>query len=249
MNSNLMSSTMNSSFMLSSINGCIHARYLPIIYSELRPTEEEQNSREWWQNTFIKEAVDGENYNFAEYWTEVEETICQDVIFVIELINKINEWCVNNTGTKWDWGDNLDYIKLYKMYAYTYVMDKGVDFWMTQQDVFNEELGNILVEEEVQEEDVESVEEEYNGSKDFPPNETDDVCPICFEEYTARKQRDGIRNSEYKSRCPHYCCVDCWISIYNDQNIAKKRCPICRANVTNWLEDNHHSHLGDWGYP
>jgi len=93
-----------------------------------------------------------------------------------------------------------------------------------------------------------SDDEEYTGSKDFPPNETDDNCPICLEAYTSQKQKDGVRHSdEHKSKCPHYCCVDCWIDLYNNNEIKKKRCPICRANITKWLEDNHINHLG--GYP
>jgi hypothetical protein len=81
--------------------------------------------------------------------------------------------------------------------------------------------------------------------KDFPPNETDDKCPICLEAYTSKKQRDGVRYSEYKIKCPHYCCVPCWIDLYYNKDKIK-RCPICRANITDWLEENHTNHLGEY---
>ena len=89
------------------------------------------------------------------------------------------------------------------MYAYMHAMQKGVEHWKLQSSFWNHDMDNIS--------ETESVEEEYNGTKDFPPNETDDNCPVCLEEYTFRKQRDGIRNSEYKVKCPHYCCCDCWL--------------------------------------
>ena len=39
-------------------------------------------------------------------------------------------------------------------------------------------------------------------NQDYYPNETDDKCPICLEAYTPKKQRDGVRNSEYKLSVP-----------------------------------------------
>jgi hypothetical protein len=230
---------------LNEMNEYIRNEYMAFAYSQFRPSVEQQNSEHWWRDIFLKEAVN--SFDFQEGWNDyVDRTddgvvIVQEVFVVIEMINKINKWCDDEYG-EGPWScENFTYDKIFKMYAYMYVIRQGLDFWMEQKDMFNE-----YVAINYSEEDAESVEEEYTGSKDFPPNETDDVCPICFEEYTAKKPRDGIRNSEYKSRCPHYCCVDCWVNIYNDESNTKKRCPICRANVSKWLEDNQYLHLGEY---
>lgn len=234
---------------LNEMNEYILNEYMPYVYNELRPSIEQQNSEDWWRDTFIREAVNSPNFDFNERWDEyVNRThggfiFVPEVFVVIEMINIINDWCLGALGEKWDC-DNLTYDKIFKKYAYVFVIQQGWEYWMEQKERFNEYI-TIHYDEE----DAESVEEEYTGSKDFPPNETDDVCPICFEEYTSNKMRDGIRNSEYKSRCPHYCCIDCWINIYNNVSNTIKRCPICRANVTGWLEDNHHLHLGTREYP
>jgi len=230
---------------LNEMNEYIRNEYMPFVYSQLMPSVEEQNNEDWWRDTFLEEAVNSENYDFQECWDNYVDyntdgvVIVPEVYVIVEMINKNNEWCMNALGEKWSY-DNLTYEKIFKMYAYAVVMEQGLDYWMEQKDRFNEYVENHSSDDE----DAESVEEEYNGSKDFPPNETDDVCPICFEEYTPSKMRDGIRNSEYKSRCPHYCCIDCWINIYNDESNTKKRCPICRANVSKWLEDNHQDFIG-----
>jgi len=165
---------------------------------------------------------------------------------VIEMINRINKWSEEITGAYWDY-DNLTYGKIFKNFAYFYVCSRGIEFWLEKKDMYNEFVAEMGDEDSETESDAESVEEEYTGSKDFPPNETDDNCPICLEAYTPQKQRDGIRNSnEHKSKCPHYCCVPCWLELYDKNEGEKKRCPICRANITKWLDDNHIGHLGDY---
>ena len=153
------------------------------------------------------------------------------------MINQINEWSKNELGHTWDFGV-LTHSKIYKMYAYVHVMQKGVEHWKFQSSFWNHDMDNMS--------DTESVEEEYTGTKDFPPNETDDNCPICLDAYTPQKQKDGVRNSEYKVKCPHYCCCDCWLELYEKNEGEKKRCPICRANVTDWLESVIPSYYPDY---
>ena len=159
------------------------------------------------------------------------------------MINQINEWSKTETVTIWDFGV-LTHSKIYKMYAYMHVMQKGVEHWKLQSVFWNHDMDDMSDAESV--ESVESVEEEYTGTKDFPPNETDDNCPVCLDAYTPQKQKDGVRNSKYKVKCPHYCCCDCWLELYEKNEGEKKRCPICRANVTDWLESVIPSYYPDY---
>ena len=208
------------------------------VYNNLRPTAEQQEDENWWNDVFLQIAVNSDEYNFQDTWEALRDTSQDEVFLIIEMINQINEWSKNELGHNWDFGV-LTHSKIYKMYAYMHAMQKGVEHWKLQSSFWNHAMDNIS--------DTESVEEEYNGTKDFPPNETDDNCPICLETYTVQKQKDGIRNSdEHKSKCPHYCCCDCWLELYEKNEDKKKRCPICRANVTDWLESVIPSYYPDY---
>jgi len=83
-------------------------------------------------------------------------------------------------------------------------------------------------------------EDVYNGSKDFPPNETDETCPICLEAYDReiRRLKDGIRNSDCESNCPHWCCCMCWDTMYREDNDTDY-CPICKRDITDWLKTHY----------
>jgi len=225
----------------------IHTIYMRDVYNVLRPTIAQQEDETWWDETFIPEAVNSNNFDFEDAWIDFDEdnqTNTPEVFVVIEMINKINKWSEEITGSSWDY-DNLTYGKIFKNFAYFYVCSRGIEFWLEKKDMYNEYVAD-MGDESDDDGDAESVEEEYNGSKDFPPNETDDNCPICLEAYTPQKQRDGVRNSDYKVKCPHYCCVSCWVELY-DKNVGeKKRCPICRANLTNWLENVLPSYQGEY---
>jgi len=225
----------------------IHTIYMRDVYNVLRPTIAQQEDETWWDETFIPEAVNSNNFDFEDAWIDFDEdnqTNTPEVFVVIEMINKINKWSELITGSSWDY-DNLTYGKIFKNFAYFYVCSRGIEFWLEKKDMYNEYVAD-MGDESDDDGDAESVEEEYNGSKDFPPNETDDNCPICLEAYTPQKQRDGVRNSDYKVKCPHYCCVSCWVELY-DKNVGeKKRCPICRANITDWLESVLPSYQGEY---
>jgi len=228
----------------------IRTIYMRNAYNVMRPTEWEQEDEDWWNDTFMFEAVNSNHFSFEEEWNEyvygTNNEDPADAFVIIGMINAINNWSDEIIGEHWKYGiGNLTYEKVFQNFAYFYVLSEGVDFWREQKDKYNEYVATM--DEAEEESDAESVEEEYTGSKDFPPNETDDNCPICLEAYTPQKQRDGIRNSdEHKSKCPHYCCVPCWLELYDKNEGEKKRCPICRANITKWLDDNHIGHLGDY---
>ena len=78
--------------------------------------------------------------------------------------------------------------------------------------------------------------------QDFPPNETDETCPICLEAYDKEigRLKDGIQNSEYESNYPHWCCSMCWDTMYK-QNNDTYCCPICKRDITDWLKTHYDS--------
>lgn len=210
------------------------------VYYDLNPTAEQQDDENWWNDVFLQKAVNSDEYNFQKTWEELRDTSPYETFLIIEMINQINEWSEDKLGHKWDFG-TLTHSKIYKMYAYVHAMRKGVEHWKFLSGFWNHDIDIVSDTES-----VESVDEEYTGTKDFPPNETDDNCPVCLEAYTPQKQRDGVRNSEYKVKCPHYCCCDCWLELYEKNEGEKKRCPMCRANVTDWLESVMPSYQPDY---
>jgi len=218
----------------------IHTIYMRDVYNVLRPTITQQEDETWWDETFIPEAVNSNNFDFEDAWIDYEEddnrTNTPEVFVVIEMINKINKWSEEITGAYWDY-DNLTYGKIFKNFAYFYVCSRGTDFWLEKKDMYNEYVAE-MGDESDDDGDAESVEEEYNGSKDFPPNETDEQCPICLEAYTEDKKKDGIRCSDIPSNCPHYCCERCWYVIWGQHNDTNN-CPICKRNITMWLSTHY----------
>jgi hypothetical protein len=107
-----------------------------------------------------------------------------------------------------------------------------------EYDAYVEEM---LSFEESDDEECECEEEIYNGSKDFPPNETDEQCPICLEAYDrdSGKLKDGIRNSTYESNCPHWCCCMCLEEMYKQNEDDRCRCPICKRDITEWMDETY----------
>lgn len=220
-------------------------RHLYFVWCQLESNDEERNDAEWFQNTFINKAVNSEEYNVYDMWSADDEFEIS-ALLILEMLNNVKDWHRNKIGDEW--------VPPLNDYSIKTIMNGWADIEVQNWGV--DEVRNIIntmnanAEEEIRDvintmnEDAED--EIYTGTKDFPPNETDDNCPICLEAYTWRKPKDGVRNSEYKVRCPHYCCCDCWVELYDKNEGEKKRCPICRANITEWLEDVLPSFLPDY---
>lgn len=220
-------------YLIGKINEFISSVYLKEVYRDLNPTAEQQDDDDWWNDVFIQTAVNSDEYNFQETWEEYRDTSPYEAFLIIEMINQINNW---SEGQKWDFGV-LTHSKIYKMYAYMYVMRYGIENWKDQIPLWDEEDDDdVCVCEE----------EEYNGTKDFPPNETDEKCPICLEEYDREigRLQDGIQNSDYESNCPHWCCCMCWDKMYR-QNKSEYHCPICKRDITCWLKTHYEDSESD----
>ena len=228
-------------YLLEQIEVIFHI-FMRDVYYDLHPTTEQQDDENWWNNIFMQKAVNSDEYNFQETWEELRDTSPYETFLIIEMINQINEWSKNELGHKWDFGV-LTHSKIYKMYAFVHAMRRGVEHWKNASGLWNHDMDEMRSEEDsgygaVEDSDTESIEEEYNGTKDFPPNETDDNCPICLDAYTSQKQRDGIRCSDIPSNCSHYCCESCWYVIWGQHNDTNN-CPICKRDITMWLSTHY----------
>lgn len=212
---------------LNYINEYIRTTYMRDVYNALRPTIAQQEDEDWW-NEFIDTAVNSDDYDFEDAWIDDEFERDEDAFVIIEMINVINNWYDNCFGENWGYEKPLTYSAVLKQYAYVFVANQGVEFWRDQRERFNEFVAEM----------GDDSEEEYNGSKDFPPNETDDNCPICLEAYTEDKKKDGIRCSDIPSNCSHYCCERCWYVIWGQHNDTNN-CPICKRNITMWLSTHY----------
>jgi hypothetical protein len=232
------------------MNRFIYGVFMPRVYFHLLPTVEQQNDEEWWSDTFIHTAVNSEVFDFADEWFQRDDQplyndTTWDAFWVVELINKIDKWYDDIYGEKWAYESPLTLEAILKMYAYLFVVGKGAYHWEEEKDRFNEyvvaqqEVEDMSVVSDDSDEDEEP-KEVYNGSKDFPPNETDETCPICLEAYNrdSGKLKDGIRNSGYESNCPHWCCCMCWDEMYK-QNKDEYNCPICKRDITEWIDETY----------
>ena len=68
--------------------------------------------------------------------------------------------------------------------------------------------------------------EEWQRLWDSRPSE----CPICYDD--AVDIWDGPMNSDVPTRCTHWLCTQCWMKVSED----KKRCPLCRDDLSEWLD-------------
>lgn len=222
--------------------------YMRECYSKMKLeyTDAERQGEYWLMDTFLQTAVNSSNnpeYNFYQQWNNYGNYNDDDWIGVrtiLSLISDISKYWMDTQGEGWDISHlpELTTEMVMNTFAYVLVMGKGEEYWETKLhfwDLDDEE------EEGEDEEEEEEAKEEYNGSKDFPPNETDEQCPICLEAYTEENQKDGIRTSDIESNCPHCCCVKCWFAIWEQkiqgQEETTINCPICKRDITNWLNE------------
>jgi len=199
--------------------------HLRFVWGELEPNAEERNDDEYIQDTFINTAVNSEGYEFYDMWNDTtnEHYFEMRVDTLLILLNELKDWYRNEMGDDW-FPPNNDYsIKtIMNGWAYAVVQGWGID-------------GVKEIISDVLEEEAEAV-EIYNGTKDFPPNETDETCPICLEAYTEDKNKEGIRWSDHQSNCPHQCCRTCWLGMAKQQP-EKYLCPICKRDITEWAKE------------
>lgn len=82
-------------------------------------------------------------------------------------------------------------------------------------------------------------------------SESDDSCPICFEEYGKQPDggflcQDGKHNSNFAENCTHYFCVRCIrkmviIGRCSCGSLKITQCPMCREDWTEYLESHYRS--------
>jgi len=128
----------------------ISSVFMPEVYKELEPSEEDKESDEWFDDTFIQSAINGYNINFYYRWLSnysaplrnVDKLIGVDLI--LELLNDINTWFETNYGEPWKC-DFLTDETVINMYAYIYVMDKGIDEWKKESIKWIEEEQEMIL--------------------------------------------------------------------------------------------------------
>lgn len=208
--------------------------HLRFVWGELEPTTEELNDDEYIQDTFINNAVNNDIYDFYEMWNDTtnEHYFEMRADTLLILLNEITDRYRDEMGDEWLPPNNEYTIQnIMNGWAYMEVQRVGI--------VNVRALITFGLEEE--EEAKAKAVEIYNGTKDFPPNETDETCPICLEAYTAyflgeRSRKEGIRWSDHQSNCPHQCCIGCWLSMAKQQP-EKYLCPICKRDITEWAKE------------
>lgn len=208
--------------------------HLRFVWGELEPTDEELNDDEYIQDTFINNAVNNDIYDFYEMWNDTTNDhyfeMRADTLLI--LLNELTERYRDEIGDEWLPPNNEYTIQnIMNGWAYMEVQRVGID---------NVRALITFGLEEAEEAEAEAV-EIYNGTKDFPPNETDETCPICLEAYTEdileKRTKMGIRDSIFASNCPHRCCECCWKNIIKQNTTDKYCCPICKRDITNWVMD------------
>ena len=203
--------------------------HLRFVWGELEPTDEELNDDEYIQDTFINNAVNNEIYDFYEMWNDTtnEHYFEMRVDTLLILLNELKERYRDEMGDEW-LPPNNEYTIQNIMNGWAYMEVQRVGIVNVRALI----ISGLEEEEEAEAEAVEI----YNGTKDFPPNETDETCPICLEAYTEDNNKEGIRWSDHQSNCPHQCCRSCWLGMAKQQP-EKYLCPICKRDITKWAKE------------
>ena len=61
-------------------------------------------------------------------------------------------------------------------------------------------------------------------------------CPICLEPFGPELERYSPMQGNFPTTCCHAMCVRCAMQI-DEQHREQHRCPICRADIGQWLAD------------
>jgi len=224
--------------------------YMRECYSKMKLeyTDAQRQGEYWLMDTFLHTAVNSSNnqeYNFYQQWNNYGNYNDDDWIGVrtiLSLVSEINKYWMDTQGESWDISHlpELTTEMVMNTFAYVLVMGKGEEYWETKLHFWDLDDEEEEEDDEEDDEEEEEAKEEYNGSKDFPPNETDEQCPICLEDYDKEigRLKDGIQNSDYESNCPHWCCCMCWDEMYR-QDKDTYCCPICKRDITDWLKTHY----------
>ena len=61
-------------------------------------------------------------------------------------------------------------------------------------------------------------------------------CPICLQAFGPDLKRLSPLEGEFRTTCCHACCESCLAQLL-EQPIAQWKCPVCRADISQWLVD------------
>ena len=65
------------------------------------------------------------------------------------------------------------------------------------------------------------------------------ACEICFESFTAKSPARSPLLGDRATTCRHFACENCWKQIMETQPREQWKCPQCRQDVQQWLDDNY----------
>ena len=66
--------------------------------------------------------------------------------------------------------------------------------------------------------------------------ETETVCPICLEDYSAERPRCAPADGSFPTHCRHGFCEPCGFQLLR-RNPREWKCPTCRRPKADWLAD------------
>ena len=117
--------------MQTEIEQYIRNEYIPYVYADKKPSSSEKNDEHWFVN-FIKDAVDGNWYNFYLHWLDNKSdrniNNILDVTIICNMVNEIRKWSDDNYIPEPNDGLITPELVL-NNFAYVYVMKIGINGW------------------------------------------------------------------------------------------------------------------------
>lgn len=188
-------------------------KYMPLLYSELLESTDGNIVNECFGDTNFFIYIYSNSLNFFEEWCETPNSTIQAETILI-LLQEVQTWyekTFSEIYTKYKVKDIVNY------WAYIVGHEKWKKYADKEEKVVETSLPNEILN----------------------TNETEDTCPICLRDYDRNTLlQDGPQNSDFENPCPHWCCVECWDTIYHQYNDTDT-CPICRADITDWLKSHY----------
>jgi hypothetical protein len=163
--------------MQTEIEQYIRNEYIPYVYADKRPASYEKNDEQWFVH-FIKDAVDGNWYNFYLHWLDnksdrnINNNL--DVTTLCNMMNEIRKWSDNNYIPEPNDGLITPEVVL-NNFAYVYAMKIGINGW---RKILHEFDSDIKYEEN-------ESKNEYNYTGFARPlyraHQDNDVSDLCEE--------------------------------------------------------------------